>query len=476
MRNLFRINTILILLLGMNAYATTNEQALPDVLDYYPRCNYEVLKGLTVNESSFTAAENIAGTEHRLKQQLLNALKLQAQKISADAIIVTKLESEQITHNAFISRENNNNRLLKISANAEFITRCEDDIKLEKKPTQYNSRLERVVLTQTFKLKPLVLQPMLPKKDQKAFKQPDMSLNISFSEGFFGAKQGIGRSALQNLLGNPSAKFTFTDNVQAMVYGKSHWFLFQNDQLFAVKQTNNFLTSATTQLLPEDSRFDRPQWKLDNKFAAKSPLQDMLQYYGESLQPVDRTTYQLTQDHNVIRLFFTEYLNLQTAEKQLKLSNLEFATFDNLQTNYEVPLADSEHITELLTFFSGPAFDYEQWQNKLNMLPKLHHIVTGFDTHIEIYDSAFAILYNADMPSEIILQPFYAAPNAVTKFKKHLSLIGQPQNRSQFLALYHDTFEVSGELQVFGDQYDVTATFDDSVSEDLDSIRIKLRL
>lgn len=446
----------------------------PQILNYYPRCEYNIKEQVLLSESSFVALNEMTATELRLKKQLTQQLRQLAAEKSAAAIIVVKLDTEKITHNNFITQQNNNNVMLKLRLKAELVESCEESTNSAQIHTPYNNKLERIISNQRFTLKPLILQSLPPKPLNSSEQLPTVNTNISLSEGFYGAKLGLSPADIMTKFGRPTAEFTLSNDIRALTYGRTHWFLFQQEELIAVKQQAELLTSFLVQHLSADSRFDQQNWKIDNIFTLRSSAEAINAHYGKALQRHANDIYTLQKGNAQLYLHFNVYLNIESAKSETKLAHVALEKADTANLQLQLLTTASEQILPVLDAFANSSFNRNAFTEQLSKLPQHHRIIVDSHNHIAVYNSVFAVQYNDNKPSDIRLQAFFTNTNAEKLVTRYLQRLKQPHTKAQFLAAYPDALDISGELHVFGERYDIRATYENDAAEKLDSMHFKL--
>ncbi|MEO3677747.1 hypothetical protein ABGI61_01845 [Rheinheimera sp. FR7-31] len=442
----------------------------PEILSYLPRCEYTVLQTVDISEISSTAVREQSDIEQELKQRLVTRLRTDAQAHSANAVIVKSVDKEHITHNPFIGQQNHKNRLLKIKVNADLIAACTEDASKPQQQAPYNDKLERVIGQQRFELKPIIIQsPTI--SNSSAASQPEVSIGISAEQGFYGAKPGMSYDELISLFGAPSGQFSFDNGVRALAFGKSVWCFFQHDKLIAIKHHTDYLTPAAIRLLPEDSRFDKQEWQLDQRFGPRSLLSELKEHYDTKLHKVNPNRYQIVWQQQLLQLDFTVYNSLNSDDVDARLVALSLTTADLKQPELKLQLVEPPAIQVALNAIAD-SMTNTSWYSAVSELPVLHQIYNGKVSEV-IYDNIFSIQFADGKPVAVRLQPLIRSAAGREKITSYLRLLKQPVNVEQFLQRYPDTFEMADKLDVFSEHFDLTATIDEENSGNLDSIYIE---
>lgn len=296
-------------------------------------------------------------------------------------------------------------------------------------------------------------------------------MSISAEQGFYGAKPGISYDELISLFGAPSGKFSFDNGVQALAFDKSLWCFFQRDKLIAIKHHTDYLSPAAIRLLPEDSRFDKQQWQLDQRFGFRSRLSELKAHYDTRLHKVNQNRYQIAWQQQLLQLDFTVYNSLNSDDVDARLAALSLTAADLKQPELKLKLVETPAIQVVLNAIAD-SMTNTSWHSAVSELPVLHQIYNGKVSEV-IYDDIFSIQFADGKPVAIRLQPLVKPVAGTEKMTDYLRLLKQPVNRTQFLQRYPDTFELAAKLEVFSEHFDVTATIEDENSGNIGSIYIE---
>ncbi|MFT5542229.1 MAG: hypothetical protein ACI97K_000497 [Glaciecola sp.] len=92
------------------------------------------------------------------------------------------------------------------------------------------------------------------------------SAQVTLSNGVYGANIGDPLETIQALWGPPNLLSNARFSTQIVMYGRSHFLIFGNNELASIGTVNRFFSKDFTNLLSFDERFDDIDWKVDNKY------------------------------------------------------------------------------------------------------------------------------------------------------------------------------------------------------------------
>ncbi|WP_027671429.1 hypothetical protein [Rheinheimera baltica] len=447
--------------------ATFPAAALVPILDVYPRCDYSVKQHITTVSRAGSSQQDANSKSADVLQDALLQLQQQASG-KGDAIILTKVIGQLSKDRIFFSNEKAETEII-YRLGADVISLCTEDNSKPFIATPFDTKGMRQVDRNaendtTIKM---VINTTISATSKQQAEIDDAS--ISLNTGFHGATLGSSRQQLEDIFGPAESFFQYEDDYFMLAYGNQLWLTFANNQLVQAKHTSeNFTYDLTSQLLA-DRHPKLADWQLDNLFSKRSLLPELKAHYTTALSQLTATEYFLQQQQAIIRLIFSEYLDIESSQQQIKLTDisLEHAELPPL------PALQLPTLKDISTEATQPAMAPLQkanWEQMLNNLPATNYSTTKEQKRLQLYRPELAAVYAETGLSEVQFS-LLTQNSRLTQLQQLLALFSLPTTRQQFITQHPDAFETNGRLVVYHDMLEINATFTDN--DKIDSFIVK---
>jgi hypothetical protein len=298
----------------------THSSELPEILDYYPDCDFKVIGEVTKGtKQRGTFKESFSYKEKMpIVRRLFKQIQEHAKEKQADAIIIIE---QTIKSNLFEINSGKQRAVRKVGYTAQLIdlNRCENTNGSKVTPYDHDGT-QQIGGTKTFTLSKQI-QISSPQEDAR--NMPTItSNNISLTEGIYGVKLGTPFEKVVNSFGSPSIIFTADNRHKILSYGRRHWFVFQDDKLVEAGNVNKWFSKELVNQIPFDERFDDMSWIIDEKVNAKAPLDQVQNKLGAKLLSGHQKLISET-PNEVQTLTFSTYVNKPSAPTSLLLDSFE---------------------------------------------------------------------------------------------------------------------------------------------------------
>jgi hypothetical protein len=151
---------------------------------------------------------------------------------------------------------------------------------------------------------------------------PVLSSVIDPDQGIFGIPFGTGEDQFIARYGRPDGYLRLSETESAMLYGRSHLFLFADGKLNGVRiARHSVLDWKISELMQDNSRFGRLRWKLNNGIALETSLAEIRKILGPALVRERYQNYYTTR-HARVDLDFSHYTNEGEKDEAYKLHGI----------------------------------------------------------------------------------------------------------------------------------------------------------
>lgn len=308
-------------LFSLFAFSAVDEVNLPPILDYYPNCEYQVIKETSV--IGMVKGQQMAKTTKRL----LNQLQQKAIDAGANGVIIMDKKIEDID----VLDEKGGQQQIRFFA--ELIVQCQQEKIAYKKSTPnvihqrftaYNHAGVKAKSMMTFKL---------TSADSRVSRPEVINTEISLANGLYGIKLGDSYQQVIKKFGEPNVQLTLLAEELIIGYGRHHWLHFQLDKLVKVQSTLPYLSASILNEIPLLDFFDANAWKINNKVGRKALLEDIYSELALDKPLNEKNQLVLNSQNKVLILNFIVSKNSHTHEKKYTLGG-----FSMQQSNYKESL------------------------------------------------------------------------------------------------------------------------------------------
>jgi hypothetical protein len=306
------------LLFPMLAFSAAEEVVLPPILDYYPNCEYQVIKETSV--IGMVKGQELAKTTKRL----LNQLQQKAIDAGANGVIIMDKKIEDLD----VLDEKGGQQ--QICFFAKLIVQCkQEEIAykmgspnvIHQKFTAYNHEGVKAKSMMTFKL---------ASSDSRVGRPKVINTEISLANGLYGVKLGDSYQQVIKKFGEPNVQLTLLADELIIGYGRHHWLHFQLDKLVKVQSTLPYLSASILNKIPLLDFFDANAWKINNKVGQQALLEDVYSELALDKPLNEKNQLVLNSQDKVLILNFIASKNSHTNEKKYTLGG-----FSMVRSNYK---------------------------------------------------------------------------------------------------------------------------------------------
>jgi hypothetical protein len=306
------------LLFSLFAFSAVEEVVLPPILDYYPNCEYQIIKETSV--IGMAKAQQMAKTTKRL----LNQLQQKAIDAGANGVIIIDKKIEDIN----VLDEKGGQQQIRFFA--KLILQCQQEKiatkigtpnVIHQRFTAYNHEGVKAKSMMTFKL---------TSANSRVGRPEIINTEISLANGLYGVKLGDSYQQVINNFGEPNVQLTILADELIIGYGRHHWLHFQLDKLVKVQSTLPYLSASILNKIPLLDFFDANAWKINNKVGRKALLKDVYPALALDKPLNEKNQLVLNSQDKVLTLNFIASKNSHTNEKKYTLGG-----FSMEQSNYK---------------------------------------------------------------------------------------------------------------------------------------------
>jgi hypothetical protein len=324
------------LLFPMLAFSAAEEVVLPPILDYYPNCEYQVIKETSV--IGMVKGQELAKTTKRL----LNQLQQKAIDAGANGVIIMDKKIEDLD----VLDEKGGQQ--QICFFAKLIVQCkQEEIAykmgspnvIHQKFTAYNHEGVKAKSMMTFKL---------ASSDSRVGRPKVINTEISLANGLYGVKLGDSYQQVIKKFGEPNVQLTLLADELIIGYGRHHWLHFQLDKLVKVQSTLPYLSASILNKIPLLDFFDANAWKINNKVGQQALLEDVYPELALDKPLNEKNQLVLNSQDKVLILNFIASKNSHTNEKKYTLGGFSMER-SNYKESRMLPFDDQVIQNEAIT-------------------------------------------------------------------------------------------------------------------------------
>lgn len=259
------------------------------ILNYYPKCDYEVLEESTYQQKLVTKnwVNDVALTFSKVERKL----QKKAKRLHANAILLVERDVIEPTVNEFGSKLKNAKKRLKYRA--QFIKACQPIDVDNLKPTPVNSDGEKVsaasTTVSTIEFSDETTITLGPKEREPAT-LPNRMVSL---DGAYGIALGQSKNEFKGRFGEATSVFNAENNITILGYGRYHWFVFDQNTLAAITTNNPWFNQSLINTIPFQSPFDDDTWEIKN-LGKKNQSLPLDRFYGKTQLTTQNDSSSLT--------------------------------------------------------------------------------------------------------------------------------------------------------------------------------------
>jgi hypothetical protein len=437
------------------------ETDLPAILDYYPNCDYQVMK---VHSLKVTTDELSAG---KAKLSLLNKLRRKGRDIGADAVIVTEkvvkelmnIEKNLGTHSKKISK-------YALSFKAVLIKLCESTDKRDQKRTPINHEGNSVKTTfissTTIRNKIIFNPPAKAELNHPIVNNKELSL----VNGLYGVKIGASFEDVINTLGDPSIVLSEFEGEAILGYGRKLWFFFQVNKLVKIDTQLDSVSPTLLNKIPLRNYFDDNPWMIDNKLVRQSTLAEVKSTLGIKTQLNNYNQLIQSDKGNRLILSFSFREDIDNNTKEYFLDSFTLQIKDYSQPSHEISYNPERQFDDLSLAIAelteGKEIFWRELKAKLGQ--PLGRITLTATSFVDIYNANLLIgIKSGELDNILLLEPLFNLPKRQMKDAWYLGEYVEGKSIEQLKKLFPaDAFELANKIIIDAEQYQLTLSFFDS--------------
>ncbi|MGR6501430.1 hypothetical protein [Shewanella sp. Koi 1] len=300
---------------------------LPQILDYYPDCEYKVIATknnnytyeLDENELLESKDANITSFDGRYLDKMLSSIQQDALSQGADAIIIEKInlgifESKPIKNKVYVKK-------FKILNTVKNIKLCQGR-SLTTKPTPYNSRGQQII-QKTEEVNVEFANNVSQYKQAENHLAPAANVTLNHA---YGLSNGDPESSINQLMGPESVKLSMQDGSTVYVYGRTLWIYAKNSQIVRIDKNQSILNNHGSNMIEPSDNYDQDNWIIDGKIQFKDKLAQI-----QSLEKIEQegNNYRLDGKNNKLILHFETFSLNNKHETAEMLTGFSFVQREN---------------------------------------------------------------------------------------------------------------------------------------------------
>jgi hypothetical protein len=441
--------------------AVSAETELPAILDYYPNCDYQVMKVQSIKIKTEDPSAD------QTKLSLLNKLRRKGRDIGADAIIVTEkfvkklmnIEKYVFTHSTDISK-------YALSFKAELIKLCESTDKRDQKRTPFNhegNSVKTTLLSTTTIRTNIVLNPL----EKAELNHPIIkNKELSLVNGIYGVKVGASYEEVISTLGDPSIVLSEFEDEAILGYGRKLWFFFQVNKLVKIDTQLDSVSPTLLNKIPLRNYFDDSPWMVDNKLARQSTLAEVKSTLGIKTQLNYNNQLIQTDKGNQLVLSFSFRKDIDNNTKEYFLDSFTLQTKGYRQPSHQISYNRELQFDDLsLAFVELTEGKEVSWNGlKAKLGQPLGRITLTATSFVDIYNANLLIaIKSGELDNILLLEPLFNLPKRQMKDAWYLGEYVEGKSIEQLKKLFPaDPFELDDKIIIGAEQYQLTLFFEDN--------------
>lgn len=429
---------------------------LPEILDYYPNCDYQIIDTAKVKvktEKPFT---------DKTRLSLLNKLRRKALSLNADALILIDKEINTAKSHGMGTAKVSN---YTVSYKAELISQCKENNRKKQKLAPYNHQGYKVLkmntLTTTIETTFTFTPPIKEKLNYPIITIKELSLK----NGLYGVKIGSTYQQVITAFGDPSLVLSLLKGEVVMGYGRNHWLHFQNNKLVKVQSKLSAISPTLLNMVPLRDFFDEKPWLLDNKVARQSSFSEIKSGMKIDVQLNNQKKVVIRGQENTLILSFS-YRSNDDNEKNYFLE--DFSLESNL---YSAPKFKQKN-NRIAQFETLGLILSKLTQGEIVKLALLNEelgdpigrITISATSYIDIYNSSLLVeVKRSEVASIQLLEELFKIKEDTTEnIPWSLGDFVQGKSITELNRFFpDDIYELGNAVQIDSDEFQLTLWFDD---------------
>lgn len=442
----------------LSCFVTVSSQAqttLPDILDYYPSCQYEITDTLTIEKKFF------AKNRDRVQRALLESIQRKAKVKGANAIV---LLDQKITHKDRHSSSRTYDSIM--SYHLQLLnSQCDRKVSSEQ-VTPYNSQgnknlildLELDLGTHKTKKRNLLLGTY---KHTPAQKNISIDKNISINGSIYGVAMGTSIEQVTDKLGPYNVVVRVNDKQRIIGYGRNNWFYFEDNKLFGFATDLPLIPQYLLNAIPFVDRFDDSSWFLENALSTQTAsVKGLAKLYKGKTENISEDAIQFAHNNVVTIVNFDYFLDVNTDKRNQVVTGVQ--VFDKRFTAPKL-----SEIKQLSNTISIDESIYQELLKKgadrqnfrelfghpwLTIATSDHSSIQAYNNNVtveELKSGIYKISFGRKIISSVPIQPWFLGPFKQKAVKSTLKD-----------EIQEELFELNNRVQFYHQDNGISLTFD----------------
>lgn len=443
-RNTIRICLTLNLFI-FSVFAAVNAAVKkPEVLDYFPQCDYQVLEKKTYKYKIEKTNKNSVLTQNDLDKTieiLLRRMQDRATDIQADAILLVDRDIEDVEGKSW-TKSLSNHTLLKYTA--EIINQCEPIQGRAKKPTPFDKTgaPQKEILLGTLGWQTQI-EFAMPSNRTRIEPELNDSL-VSIDSGLYGVKLSTSLKQVIKTFGTPTIIMRLNAQQQLIAYGRRHWLWFDDGLLVKVATDAGIFATEFTNLLAFDDRFEAQKWLINGTIK-----------HNDDFRAQTQTTIQ---DGKTLKVLSDTFLSQSTDKSEPKVIGFELS-LNSAEISNRVEIGATKELQDFINSYLESENTAELLISEFNMQP-IARIWKDGAKELLLFDHHMVI----EVTGKSVSRVFYLENvfNYDNPAKWQFSRVEQGQTLEDVMSvLGDDAFEFDGVVEYSGDKYQKELYFED---------------
>ncbi len=436
---------------------------LPEILDYYPNCDYQIIDTAKVKvktEKPFT---------DKTRLSLLNKLRRKALSLNADALILIDKEINTAKSHGMGTAKVSN---YTVSYKAELISQCKENNRKKQKLAPYDHQGHKVIninaATTTIETTHTFTPPIKEKLNHPVI----MNKELSLANGLYGINIGTSYQKVVDKLGDPSVELFMFKGEVVIGYGRNHWLHFRSGRLVNIQSEISILSPTFLNQIPLRDFFDDTPWVIANQIMHRSLLSKVNSVLASDMQLSSKKEIVISDQNNSLILYFSASKNHDSGDTTYILDGFSLQENSYITSSYQIDNRRKAQLDTLGLAFSSLVQDQVVELASLagRLGEPLGRITLSVSSYIDIYNSN--LLVEAKRSKLVSLQLLEALFNKEDDYSTELPWkLGdfiQGKSKEQLRGYFPaDSFELDDSVQVEAEQFQLTLLFDGSSKEGL---------
>lgn len=246
----------------------------PEVLNVYPNCDYQIIDTLSVTQNVGLSRDTLNRDDvYEAAQRIINRILNQAERQSADAIILIERDLNVVDLLKFKSINFSAPKYNTLTLTAELIEQCASDpnAPIRLTPLNANGTPQKELSLGSLGGWQQTIELDISGSNKRVITQL-VNNAVSLAEGGFGLKLLMSLNDVQQILGTPTLSLHIDEQYLALAYGRGLWLVFKDDVLVSLSSEQPWLSSEFINFLTFDDRIDDIAWTVEGRFIQGQPI------------------------------------------------------------------------------------------------------------------------------------------------------------------------------------------------------------